>query len=81
MMNARVVTFASEDSCVMNDGPGRVNGWCVDIWDQIMRDLNLTYSLDILTNYPKGLNLIQKGDADVFLQQRDKSYQPPNSSE
>ena len=44
------VTHNTRDKCV-RDNDGVLEGLCIDIWQKVARDLNISYKMDVVDNW------------------------------
>ena len=72
MSLTRVVTTNSGSSFVYQDKSDLIlKGICVDLWKQTAADLNLTYEMEIATNWEKMMTVFRKGKTDVIVERMD----------
>ena len=65
----RVVTFVGQDDYVRRDPASlALAGVCVELWDQAMQDLNLTYQLNVASTVESVFELFNQNGTDVILQ-------------
>ena len=68
-MAARVVTTVTKTNFVFQTTPGSVlSGICVDLWNETAKELNLTYSVDIVHRWKDMFNHFNLNKSDVIME-------------
>ena len=69
----RVVSYDSMNDFVFRSGIGSgLAGICVDLWDETARQLNLTYSLEMVERWPDMFENFNQNRSDIIMQRIDE---------